>query len=69
MKYRLAFTSGAWRTLEADGFTESNNLLVFVKDDKPVLTAVTANLCFFEPAPPEPARTFDRGDLFTAWAR
>ena len=53
MKFKIAFTHGAWRTVEADLFATDDNLLVFSKDGRPVLTCVLANVLFWEELPPE----------------
>jgi hypothetical protein len=49
MKFKVAFVSGAWRTIEADCYTLDERLLVFVRDGNPVLTTILSNVLFFEP--------------------
>jgi hypothetical protein len=49
MNFKVAFVSGAWTIIQADCYTLDERLLVFVKDGHPVLTAILANVLFFEP--------------------
>jgi hypothetical protein len=46
--YKIAFTSGPWRSIEADGHVLDERLLVLMKDGRPILTAVLDNVNFFE---------------------
>ena len=46
MKYKICFLSGAYRTVEADHYVADDRLLVFMKDSKPVFTAVLENVCY-----------------------
>ena len=47
MKYKIAFLSGAYRTVEADCFTIDEHLITFVKDGAPILSAPLVNVCFW----------------------
>ena len=44
MKFKIAFLSGSYRTVEADCFTIDEHLIVFVKDGTPVLSAPLVNV-------------------------
>jgi hypothetical protein len=48
MTYKIAFNSGPWRTVEADCHTVDERFLVLIKEGQPVLTAVLANVDFFD---------------------
>jgi hypothetical protein len=62
MKFKVAFLSGAYRTITADCFTVDERFLVFVKGGNPVLTAVLDNVLFFDPtAETEPAGPQPKG--------
>jgi hypothetical protein len=64
-KFKVAFVSGAYKTIEADDhYTVDERLLVFESDGKVVLTAVLANTLFFEPVTAETSRQDALGDLF-----
>ena len=69
MTIKVGFTHGAFRTLEADLFTVDKDFVVFLKDEKPILTAVLRNTLFFEEVQPETSRQEPRHDLFSGLAR
>jgi hypothetical protein len=46
-----------WKTIEADSYVNDERLIIFMKDEKAVLTAVLANVAYWQPetnAPPVP---------------
>ena len=47
MNYKVAFLDKTWRTVEADVYSSDNDMLVFIKDEQPVLTCVLRNVSFF----------------------
>ena len=48
MTFKIAFKDNTWRTITADCFTHDGELLVFPKDEKPILTRVLQNVFFWE---------------------
>jgi hypothetical protein len=55
MTYKIVFTSGIWRTIEADHVVFNENTLALIKDGRPVFTAVMQNVCYWcEDAEPTP---------------
>jgi hypothetical protein len=57
MNYKIFFTDGSWRIVDADVYSLDERLVVFLKDSEPILTAVVANTLFFEPVAPEPEKS------------
>jgi len=48
MRFKVYFTSNARRVVEAGHYVNDDKLLVFMKDGKPVLTAILSNVtCFY----------------------
>ena len=47
MKFKVYFLSNARSIVEADNYAVDDKLLVFIKDDKPVLTYVLTNITCF----------------------
>jgi hypothetical protein len=67
VNFKVAFTHGVWKTVDADLFADNGEVVVFTKDGQPVLTCVLANVLYFEPFVPEPVRqelTAAQGSLF-----
>jgi hypothetical protein len=50
MTYKVFFTSDARRQVEADQYAVDNHLLVFLKDNEPVLSCVMSNVSCWHPA-------------------
>ena len=70
MSFKVAFTDCFWRIVESDVYAIDNDLLVFMKADQPILTAVVENVLFFEPVAPEPeksSRLDARSELFARY--
>jgi hypothetical protein len=57
MSFKVSFTDGSWRIIDADVYSLDERLVVFLKDSEPILTAVVANVLFFEPVAPEPEKS------------
>jgi hypothetical protein len=60
MNFKISFTDGSWRIVAADVYSLDERLVVFLKSNEPVLTAVLANVLFFEPAAAETSHDVDR---------
>jgi hypothetical protein len=69
MKLRVDFIGGSWKVIECDDWKVDGQLTRFTNEDKivlTVLTAVTRNMTYFEPARdlPETSRDVRPGDVF-----
>ena len=47
MKFKIAFLSGAYRTVGADCFTVDERFITFVQGGKPIPSAPLVNVCFW----------------------
>ena len=54
---KVNFVNGTWRVIEYDQLCERGPLTIFNLEGRPVLTAVTRNMTFFEPVAEEPEKT------------
>lgn len=63
MTFKVAFTHGAFRTVQADFAAVDEKLIVFTRDGETVLTAIIDNTLFFEPISAETCRQEPRGGL------
>jgi hypothetical protein len=54
MKYKVAFTSGIWKTLEADHTVFDERTVAFIRGGRPILIASMANVCYRHIDEPQP---------------
>ena len=63
MNYKIFFTDGSWRIVDADVYSLDDKFLVFLKADQPVLSCITNNVLFWEPLAAETPRQEPRHDI------
>jgi hypothetical protein len=45
---KIAFISNAWRVIDADDYAIDDHTIIFTKEGRIVLTAILANVAYFE---------------------